>query len=201
MLLLTISLQLVASYNRGLPITSAFLHFIIAHYTFVVLEKPCQGNFEKCQEFGERSGGSEKYRYFLKIIKWQHKIVRDYKRGKVVSYVLNNAAKTCLYKLKISENNEIDHVFQSKASFHLSGNFYTSCFNAFNAIHKSEYLVTGNKLLHFLNEVTTKYDGCQLIWGYLSHCNIYLIAEIKLLYDWLSKNYVIWNRRKFLCVI
>ena len=78
-LLLTISLQLVASYNRGLPITCAFLHFIIAHYTFVVLEKPCQGNFGKCQEFGERSGGSEKDRYFLKVIKWQHKIVRDYK--------------------------------------------------------------------------------------------------------------------------
>ena len=81
----------------------------------------------------------------------------------MVSYLLNNTAKTCLYKLKISGNNEIEHVFQSKASFHISGNLYTSCFNAFNAIHKSECLVTGNKLFYFLIEVNTKHDGCQLI--------------------------------------
>ena len=56
-------------------------------------------------------GGSEKDRYFLKIPKWQHKLVWDYKRGKLVSYFLNNAAKTCLYGLKISENIEIEHVF------------------------------------------------------------------------------------------
>ena len=68
-----------------------------------------------------RFGGSEKGRYFLKIPKWQHKHVRDYKRGKLVSYFLNNAAKTCLYGLKISENIDIEHVFQSKAIFcHIS---------------------------------------------------------------------------------
>ena len=59
----------------------------------------------------------KKDRYFLKILKWQHKLVRDYKRGKLVSYFLNNVAKTCLYGLKISENIDIEHVFQSKAFF------------------------------------------------------------------------------------
>ena len=34
-----------------------------------VLQKPCQENSGKFQEFGESSfGGSEKYRYFLKIL-------------------------------------------------------------------------------------------------------------------------------------
>ena len=62
-------------------------------------------------------GGYEKDRYFLKIPKWQHKFVRDYKRGKLVFYFLNNDAKTCLYVLKISENTDTEHVFQSKAFF------------------------------------------------------------------------------------
>ena len=39
--------------------------------TFALLQKPCQENFEKFQEFGGgRFGGSEKDRYFLKILKW-----------------------------------------------------------------------------------------------------------------------------------
>ena len=33
----------------------------------------------------------------------------------MVSYLLNNAAKTCLYGLKTSENVQIKHVFQSEA--------------------------------------------------------------------------------------
>ena len=37
--------------------------------------------------------------------------------GKLVSYFLNNAAKTCLYGLKISENIEIGHFFQSRTFF------------------------------------------------------------------------------------
>ena len=41
-----------------------------------------------------------------------------YRQGKLVSYFLNNAAKTCLYGLKISENTEIGHFFQSRAFFH-----------------------------------------------------------------------------------
>ena len=93
------------------------LHYY-ALYTFAVLGKPCQGNFGKFQESGKnRFGGSEKDRYFLKILKYQHKLFRDYKLGKLVSYFLNNAVKTCLYKLKTSKNIEIEHVFQSKAFF------------------------------------------------------------------------------------
>ena len=38
-----------------------------------------------------RLGGFEKYRYFLKIPKRQRQIVWEYKRGKLVSYFLNNA--------------------------------------------------------------------------------------------------------------
>ena len=39
-------------------------------------------------------GDSEKEYYFVKIPKWQHKLVWNYKQGKLVSYLLNNAAKT-----------------------------------------------------------------------------------------------------------
>ena len=95
----------------------------------------CQGNFGKTQGSGKsRFGGSEKDRYFSKTPKWQHKHVRDYKRRKLVSYFLNNAAKTCLYGLKISENIEVEHVFQSKAFFffYLSSNLHGSCLSAFN---------------------------------------------------------------------
>ena len=53
----------------------------------------------------------------MKIPKWQPKLVRNCKQGKLVSYFINNAAKTCLHGLKISENIEIEHVFQSKAFF------------------------------------------------------------------------------------
>ena len=98
-----------------------------------VFQKPCQENFRKFQGSEEsRFGDSEKDRYFFKTPKWQHKHVRDYKRGKLVSYFLNNAAKTCLYGLKISENIDIEHVFQSKAFFCLSSNLHTSCLSAFN---------------------------------------------------------------------
>ena len=102
---------------------------------FVVLQKPCHENFAKFQEFNEGSfGGSEKDRYFLKIVKWQHKLVGAYKRGKLVSYFLINAAKTYLYGLKTLEDIEIEHVFQSKAFFHLSGNLHTSCLSGFKDI-------------------------------------------------------------------
>ena len=95
---------------------------------FAVLQRPCQGNLGKFQGSGERRlGGSEKDRCFLKIPKGQHKPVRNYKRGKLVSYFLNNATKTCLYGLKLLENIEIEHVFQPKALFHISSNLHTSC--------------------------------------------------------------------------
>ena len=70
----------------------------------------------------------------MKIPKWQHKLARYYKRGRLISYFLNNAAKTCLYGLKISENIEIGHFFQSGIFFHLSGNLHTSCHNVFNLL-------------------------------------------------------------------
>ena len=100
---------------------------------FHSLRKPCQRNFGKFQGSGEsRFGGSEKDRYFFKIPKQLHKIFRHYKQGKSVSYFLNNTAKICLYGLKLSENIEIEHVFLSKAFFHLSSNLHTSCLSAFN---------------------------------------------------------------------
>ena len=106
-LLLTIFLQLVASYSKCLPSLLIFTSFL--RITFSVLQKPCRGNFWKLQRSGEsRSGDSGKDRYFLKIPKWQHKCVWDYKRGKLVSCILNNAAETCLRGLKISENIEIN---------------------------------------------------------------------------------------------
>ena len=98
------------------------------------MQEPCQGNFGKFQGSGEsRFGSSGKDRYFWKIPRWQHKLVRDYKQRKLVSYFLNVAAKTCLYGLKISGNIDIEHVFQSKAFFRLSSNLDTSCVSTFNS--------------------------------------------------------------------
>ena len=67
----------------------------------------------------------------MKIPKWQHELARYYKRGQLVSYFLNIATKTCLYGLKISENIEIGHFFQSRTFFHLSSKLHTSCLSAF----------------------------------------------------------------------
>ena len=64
--------------------------------------------------------------------KWQHKFVWEYKRGNMISYFLNNAAKTCSYGLKTSENIEIKHVFQSKAFSHLSNTLRFSYLSVFN---------------------------------------------------------------------
>ena len=51
----------------------------------------------------------------------------------MVSYFLNNPAKTCLCELKISGNTEIEHIFQSKAFFFLSQcqSPHKLCFSAF----------------------------------------------------------------------
>ena len=101
----------------------------------------------KFQGSGEyRFGLSEKDRYFLKTPKWKHKLVWENKRGKLVSYFLDNAAKTCLYGSKISENIEIKHVFQPKAFFLLSNNLHTSQLSAFKAsqirLKKDVFFVT-----------------------------------------------------------
>ena len=49
---------------------------------------------------------------------------------KLVSYFLNNAAKTRSYGLKISENTEIKHLFPPKSFFYLSNFHHTSYFSA-----------------------------------------------------------------------
>ena len=77
--------------------------------------KEISGNFKDLAKVG--LAVLKKDRYFLAIPKWQYEHVQDYKWGKLVSYFLNNVPKTCLYGLKISENIDIEHVFQSKAFF------------------------------------------------------------------------------------
>ena len=99
----------------------------------------------------------------MKIPKWQHKLVRDYKRGKLVYYFLNSAGKTCLYGPKISENIEIEHVFQPKAFFYFSGNLLTSCLSAFK--HPSGRL-NGNLTLIFM--IRCKYNKKIVICGNIS---------------------------------
>ena len=89
----------------------------------------------KFQGSGKSSfGGSKKNRYFLKIPKWQHKLFREYKRGNLISYFLNSAAKIRLYGQKISKNFRINRFFQSKAFFHLSSFLHTSCLSAFDIV-------------------------------------------------------------------
>ena len=84
------------------------------------------------QGFGEcRFGGSEKDPYFLKIPKWQLKLIQKYKRGKLASFFLDNAAKICSHGLKILENIEIKHAFQSKSFFHHINFLHTSCLSPF----------------------------------------------------------------------
>ena len=61
----------------------------------------------------------------MKIPKWQHELARYYKQGKSVSYFLNNAAKICLYGMKILENIEIGHFFQCRTFFFISVAIFT----------------------------------------------------------------------------
>ena len=53
----------------------------------------------------------------MKIPKWEHKLVWNYKRGKLVSFFLNNASKTLLYKfqrtLKLSMFFSLTHFYIS----------------------------------------------------------------------------------------
>ena len=125
-----------------------------------------------------RFGGSENDRYFLKIPKQQHKLVRNYKRGKLVPYFLNNSNKTCLYGLKRLENIEIEHLFQFKAFFHLTSNLQTSCFSAINSITNS---VAKSVILNRFDEEFQKIKGLQFnvpkcktlpIFLPLNSCNI-----------------------------
>ena len=91
----------------------------------------------------------------------------------MVSYFLNNAAKTCLYGPKNLENIEIGHVFQSRAFFRRISNLHTSCLSAFNidlekisqwAYHwKIQFNPDPNKQA---NEITF---CCKLVSSNLSH--------------------------------
>ena len=129
-LLLTVFLQLVAIYSTSF-VASAFhlcLHFTLMHY--IHLQSYRKHVEEISVSGGSRFSDSEKDHYFLKIPKWKHELVQNQKQGKLVSYFLNNGAKN-LYKLKISENIEIELVFHFKAFFHLTSNLHTSCFSAF----------------------------------------------------------------------
>ena len=138
-------IHLMCSYNYYLQFLCNWWQFIatnclpsllvftsLLRITFVALQKPCQGNFVKFQGSRKfRLSGFEKDHYFLRIPKSQHKLIRNYKRGKLVSYFLNNAAET-LYGANISENTKVGHVFQSKALFHLTSNLHKRCFSVFN---------------------------------------------------------------------
>ena len=127
-LLLIISLQLVASCSKYLP--SLLVLTSLVHISFASLQKLCKGNFGKFHGSGKnRFGGFEKDCYLLKIPKRQLKHVQNYKRAKLVSCFLNNAAKTCLYGLKFQRTLKLN---MSKAFFHFSGNlYYTSCLSTF----------------------------------------------------------------------
>ena len=87
----------------------------------------------------------------MKIPKWQHKLAQYYKRGKLVSYFVNNAAKTYLYGLKNSEN--IGHFFQARTFFRLSSNLYTSCLSTFKIDSKK----------YSFNRTVQRYHFCKCV--------------------------------------
>ena len=68
----------------------------------------------------------------------------------MVSYFLKNTVKTCLYGLNISGNIKIEHIFQSKAFFHISG---THIFSA---------LLTGSNKKH----LHLWLNGPELLWKF-----------------------------------
>ena len=137
-LLLTIFLWLVEScswlvskYLPSLPLSSLTLHFhALDLQSYRNHVKEISGSFK------------DPARVDLTVLKkivnfWRFQndstnLLGMTKRGKLVSYFLNNDAKTFLYRLKISENIETGHSFQSIAVFHLSSNLHTSCLITFN---------------------------------------------------------------------
>ena len=65
----------------------------------------------KFQGLGEcRFDGSEKDRYYLKIPNLQHQFTREFKRGKLASFFLDNAPKMFIWA-KDFRNIEIKHIF------------------------------------------------------------------------------------------
>ena len=96
---------------------SIFASFLRIIY-IAALQKSCQGDFGIFQGSSEsrfhRFGGSENDRYFLKIPKRQHKLVRDYEQEKLLSFFLNIAAKTYLYGLKFQRTLKLIMFFSLK---------------------------------------------------------------------------------------
>ena len=105
-------------------------------FTFAVLQKPCRGILGSLIDpaWVDLAVLKKTVNFWRFQNGWQHELARYYKRGKLVSYFQNHATKTCLYGLKISENIEIGHFFQSRTFFHLSSNLHTSCLSAFNKL-------------------------------------------------------------------
>ena len=135
---------------------------------------------------------------FLKILKWQHELARYYKRGKLVSYFLHNAAKTCLYWLKISENIEIGHFFQSKTFFHLSSNLHTSCLSVFKKLKNVLSLFFGY-LYENGTEGASFRDKC-LFKRILNTAGIYYYLILEWVHLKESKGYI-WKNCNVPCAI
>ena len=99
-----------------MPSIFGCVHFTsLLRITFAVLQKSCQINFEKFQGSSKsRIGVSQKDHYFLKIPKWQHKLVQDYKRGKLVSCFRNNADKNVYIDQKFQRVSKLSMSFGLK---------------------------------------------------------------------------------------
>ena len=70
--------------------------------TFAVIQKPCEGSFRDPARVG--FAFLKQIVIFLKSPKWQHKLVREYKRGKLILYFLNNAAKAFKWAKNLREH-------------------------------------------------------------------------------------------------
>ena len=160
---LTTDSKLAIARASAFRIASVPVFISLLRITFVSIQKLCQGNFGKFQESsGSSFSGSEKDRQFFKISKWQHKFARDCKRGNIVYYFPNNAGKTCIYGPKISENIEIEHVFQPKAYFHFSRNLNTSYFSTFKSFFKPQFTFSLNFAWPFILMTHNSFEMFQL---------------------------------------
>ena len=142
---------IIATYNffaTGRKLQLAFhlclclhFHFTFTHYTGSLTETIKRKFREISKIRRDQIWRFEKRSLFLIIAKQRHNLARYYKRGNLVSYFQNNAAKTCIYGLRISQNIEIEHVFQSKTLFHLSSNLHTSFLSVFKVSHFCDHQV------------------------------------------------------------
>ena len=120
-LLLTISFQLLASYNSCLPSLLAFTYFmpyVCSPFTFCVYRNHVEkfsGDFKNLARVGLAI--LRKIFIFIKFWNGSIKLFGITSEQSEVFYFLNNDAKTCLYGLNISGSIEIEHIFKSKAFF------------------------------------------------------------------------------------